>query len=100
MGASKKFEAVVQSWRESKRDSQNYQGHDEDRRSRTRNSTLLTSWLQNQSNKLVKAEISFNDSFDETWINTSAFPSRATLLGNERRQEETDVTTVIVGKSR
>jgi hypothetical protein len=89
MGSSKSFKALLQSWRESKRDSQ-----DHDRNDSTKKQSMqhLTSWLQNQRHKLLQKEPASPSSS----IPSHGAADGTLLLGNngdERLQEQTDTVT-------
>jgi hypothetical protein len=99
MTKGRRFEAIVQSWRESNRvdrlNCSSSNGEDARWKKRTnKHSMRLTTWLQNQKHALVQQEgDSEIKSYDQPTF--KSIHTKATLLGNanDERRDETDNVT-------
>lgn len=88
---NRRFEAIVQSWRESNRDRLNCSRNGEDascKRSTKKHTMRLTAWLQNQKHALVQEENSYHQPM------IKSIDRAPVLLGNaNERQDETGNVT-------
>ena len=103
MTKGRRFEAIVQSWRESNRadrpNCSSSNGEDARWKKRTKKHSMrLTTWLQNQKHALVQEEDSGINSYDQPRIKSI---DKATLgNANDERQDETDDNVTSSAKSR